>query len=71
MKTEMKMNDLEAAIKNLEGHTLALCKDGNIIVSDKRGVAPSFQGIVQPTVWSEKRLQCFLLRRVLKRYMLR
>ncbi len=40
MKTEMKMNDLEAAIKNLEGHTLALCKDGSIIVSDKRGVAP-------------------------------
>lgn len=36
----MNMNDIQTAIKNLEGHTLALCKDGNVIVSEKRGVAP-------------------------------
>lgn len=40
MKIEVNMNDIEAAIINLEGNTLALCKDGNVIVSDKRGVAP-------------------------------
>lgn len=34
------MTDLEKAIKSLDGHTLALCKDGDIITSDKRGVAP-------------------------------
>ena len=34
------MTDLELAIKNLEGHTLALCRDGDVIVSDERGVAP-------------------------------
>lgn len=34
------MTDLEKAIKSLDGHTLALCKDGEIITSDKRGVAP-------------------------------
>lgn len=34
------MTDLENAIKNLSGHTLSLCKNGNIITSDKRGIAP-------------------------------
>ena len=34
------MTDLEQAIQALGGHTLALCKDGDIITSDKRGVAP-------------------------------
>lgn len=34
------MTDIELAKENLSGHTLALCKDGNIITSDKRGVAP-------------------------------
>ena len=34
------MTDLEQAIQALGGHTLALCKDGGIITSDKRGVAP-------------------------------
>lgn len=34
------MTDLEQAIQALDGHSLALCKDGGIITSDKRGVAP-------------------------------
>lgn len=34
------MRDLDLAKKNLDGHTLALCKGENVIVSDKRGVAP-------------------------------
>lgn len=34
------MTDLENAIKNLSGHTLSLCKDGNVITSDNRGIAP-------------------------------
>lgn len=35
-----QMTDIELAKENLIGHTLALCKDGNVITSDKRGVAP-------------------------------
>jgi len=34
------MTDLEIAKLNLRGHTLALCKNGEVIISDKRGVAP-------------------------------
>ncbi len=34
------MTDIETAVKNLDNHTLALCKDGKVITSDKRGVAP-------------------------------
>lgn len=34
------MTDIEIAMKELEGHTLALCRDGKVITSDKRGVAP-------------------------------
>lgn len=34
------MNDLQMAIDGLEGHTICLCKDGRIITSDKRGIAP-------------------------------
>lgn len=34
------MKDLDLAKKNLDDHTLALCKGENVIVSDKRGVAP-------------------------------
>ena len=34
------MTDIQLAIDNLDNHTLALCKNGKIIASDKRGVAP-------------------------------
>lgn len=34
------MTDLEIAKKNLLGHTICLCKDGNCLYSEKRGIAP-------------------------------
>ena len=34
------MNDLEKAKENLAGHTICLCKDGKLITSDRRGIAP-------------------------------
>ena len=34
------MTDIEIAIEQLPGHTLVLCKNGELITSDKRGVAP-------------------------------
>ena len=34
------MTDIEKAKEALIGHTLALCRDGIVITSDKRGVAP-------------------------------
>ena len=37
------MTDLENARRLLEGHTLALCKGGDVILSDKRGIAPMLE----------------------------
>ena len=34
------MTDLQVAINNLYGHTICLCKDGNCIFSEKKGIAP-------------------------------
>ena len=34
------MTDLEKAVKALDGHTIALCKGENIIISDKKGISP-------------------------------
>lgn len=34
------MTDLELAIRELETHTLVLCKDGEFLQSDRHGVAP-------------------------------
>ena len=34
------MTDLETAVRTLPGHTLALCRDGAVLTSDRRGVAP-------------------------------
>ena len=34
------MTDLELAKEALAGHTIALCRNGDVITSDKRGVAP-------------------------------
>ena len=37
------MTDLENARRLLEGHTLALCKGEDVILSDKRGIAPMLE----------------------------
>ena len=34
------MTDTEKAKQSLAGHTIALCKGGDIVTSDKRGIAP-------------------------------
>lgn len=34
------MTDLELAVSCLQGHTLALCKNGEVLTSDLRGVGP-------------------------------
>ncbi len=34
------MNDLKTAREHLPDHSLVLCRDGVMIVSDKRGVLP-------------------------------
>lgn len=39
------MTDLEIAISKLADHTLALCKNGELITSDKRGIAPMLEYI--------------------------
>ena len=41
------MTDLEIAKQNLDGHTLCLCKDGKIVHSEKRGVAPMVDFIAE------------------------
>ena len=35
-----KMSDLQLALKNLPGHTICLCRDGKLVFSDKKGIAP-------------------------------
>lgn len=34
------MTDLQLARDNLSGHTICLCKNGNCIFSEKRGISP-------------------------------
>lgn len=34
------MTDLQVAKANLEGHTVCLCKDGECLFSEKKGIAP-------------------------------
>ena len=34
------MTDFEIAKNNLSGHTICLCKDGNCLYSEKRGISP-------------------------------
>ncbi len=43
------MNDLQIAKKNLPGHTICLCKDGHLICSDMRGIAPIMNFIADGT----------------------
>ena len=39
--------DLEMAKSNLAGHTICLCKDGKLIFSEKKGIAPMMGFIAQ------------------------
>lgn len=34
------MTDIQTAKQNLVGHTLCLCRDGKLLYSDKKGIAP-------------------------------
>lgn len=34
------MTDLQTAKNNLSGHTICLCKDGNCLYSESRGISP-------------------------------
>ncbi|MBR6329965.1 MAG: DUF1893 domain-containing protein [Lachnospiraceae bacterium] len=34
------MNDIELAKKNLDGHSICLCREGEIIFDDGRGISP-------------------------------
>ena len=43
------MTDIELAKENLDGHTLCLCKDGKLIFSEKRGIAPMMGFIADGT----------------------
>ena len=43
------MTDLELAKKSLGGHTLCLVKDGNILVSELKGIAPMMHFIAENT----------------------
>ncbi len=40
MHFHANMIDLQAAKDHLAGHTICLCKDGNCLYSEKRGIAP-------------------------------
>ena len=41
------MTDLQTAKNNLSGHTIFLCKDGNCLYSEKRGIAPMMTFIAE------------------------
>lgn len=43
----LKQSDLQIAKNNLEGHTICLCKDGNCIYSEKRGISPMMNFIAE------------------------
>jgi len=43
------MTDLQIAKNNLSGHTICLCKDGNCVYSEKRGIAPMMSFIANET----------------------
>ena len=43
------MNDLQLAKNGLAGHTICLCKDGNCLYSEQRGIAPMMHFIAENT----------------------
>lgn len=43
------MRDLELAKSHLDGHSICLCKNGNMITDDSRGIAPMMKLIAAGT----------------------
>ena len=43
------MTDLQTAKNNLAGHTICLCKNGNCLYSEKRGISPMMNFIADGT----------------------
>ena len=43
------MSDLKIAMENLPGHTICLCRDGNLLFSDKKGISPMMSFIAEGT----------------------
>ena len=43
------MTDLQTAKNNLAGHTICLCKNGDCLYSEKRGIAPMMNFIADGT----------------------
>ena len=43
------MTDIEIAKNNLAGHTICLCKDGDCLYSEKRGITP-IMGLIADSV---------------------
>lgn len=41
------MKNIELARASLEGHSIALCRDGELLTSDKRGIAPMIDFIAE------------------------
>lgn len=39
------MTDIELAVKSLEGHSISLCRSGEIITDDGRGISPMLRFI--------------------------
>ena len=39
------MTDIETAVKNLEGHSLCLCREGEFFTDDGRGISPMMRFI--------------------------
>lgn len=41
------MTDTELAVKSLSGHSIALCRNGEVITDDGRGISPMMKFIAQ------------------------
>ncbi len=41
------MSDIEKAVNGLSGHSICLCKDGDIITDDGRGISPMMKFIAE------------------------
>ncbi len=41
------MTDIEIAIKNLEGHSICLCKNGEYFTDDSKGISPMMKFIAE------------------------
>lgn len=41
------MSDIELATENLDGHSICLCKDGELLTDDGRGISPMMRLIAE------------------------